>query len=160
MKRTACFAYAFVAPFAFSVAALAQDALPGAPEPAVSWSTGTMGIAGGALRVLSGTGKLEFSPGGAHITGDATSDAKGVISYSNVTSGTTTVEYFEGERGRPCRVWAPGAIIGVSADGRSIAVLKGSGTLHINLGGIGVTGDVTADGKGGLKWTPFSGPGA
>lgn len=75
MKRLAYIPFAFAALFAFCVAAHAQDALPGAPDPPVAWSSGAvMGIVEGRPRVLSGTGKVVFYAAGVQITGDATAD--------------------------------------------------------------------------------------
>jgi hypothetical protein len=155
--------YVFIAAqFVLCGALSAQDSIPGAPDPTIEWTSGTLGIAGGRLKMLNGAGKLSFtvgvsSPDGAvSITGYATSDSNGTITYSNVASATTKTEYYEGgpnDPDRHYRVWKSGAIIGASQEGHHIAVLKGAGKFYIYLAGVQVSGDVTADGKGGYLYT-------
>jgi hypothetical protein len=100
---------------------------------------------GKSIGVLSGTGKLDYVASGAHVTGDVTADGKGGLVYSNVTNGTTTSEYWDG-----AKLWKPGAVLGVK--GRSVEVISGTGRLDFLASGAHVTGDVTADGKGGFVY--------
>jgi hypothetical protein len=98
---------------------------------------------GKSIGVLSGTGKLDYIASGAHVTGDVAADGKGGLVYSNVTNGTTTSEYWDG-----AKLWKPGAVLGVK--GKGIEVIGGTGKLDYMASGAHVTGDVTADGKGGF----------
>jgi hypothetical protein len=110
------------------------------------WKAGAvLGVldSGKSIGVLSGTGKLDYVASGAHITGDVTADGKGGLTYSNVTNGTTTSEYWDG-----AKLWRPGAVLGVK--GRNVEVMSGTGKLDFLASGAHVTGDVTADGKGGF----------
>src|SRR5450759_5401760 len=49
--------------------------------------------------------------------------------------------------------WNAGSRIGVSADGHDIKVLSGTGKLDEHISGAHLTGDVTADGKGGVIYS-------
>ena len=125
-------------------------------DGAVRWRAGaTLGIRanGRGIGVLSGTGRLDYSMCGAHVTGDATADGKGGVLYSNVTTGTTASEYWDGTT-----KWNAGAVLGVSATGDShgIGVLAGIGKLDYHMCGAHVMGDVTATGKGGMVYSNVS----
>lgn len=142
----ACIAAVLLAP-CFS--ALAQNISIEEPQPTVRWDAGAqMGaIAGGTrLGIVSGTGKLDYLVAGAHLTGDV-SAAKGLLSYRNVANATTTSEYWDG-----ARRWMAGAILGVTDRGTRIGVLRGTGKLDYVVSGAHLTGDVAADGKGGVAY--------
>jgi hypothetical protein len=120
-------------------------------NPTIVWSEGSeFGIVnnGHGLGIIKGSGKLDHEICGAHIKGDAKADGNGGVIYSNVTTGTTTSEYWDGARN-----WNVGAILGITDNGKSIGVLKGSGKLEFNICGAKVIGDVVADGEGGLIYS-------
>ena len=115
------------------------------------WKPGAMvGLTdnGKRIGVLSGTGRLDFMRSGAHVTADVTADAKGGYTYSNGISGTTTSEYWD----RVSR-WKAGTIIGITDNGHGIGVLSGTGKVEFSECGATVSGDVTADGKGGFIYS-------
>ena len=85
------------------------------------WKTGAiLGIISKGITILSGTGKLDYFASGAHVTGDVIADGEGGFIYSNVSSGTTTSEYWDG-----ISMWKAGAIIGVTDKGKGIGVVDG-----------------------------------
>ena len=103
---------------------------------------------GKGIGVISGTGKLHLSEAGARVTGEVMADENGGYVYSNITTGTTTSEYWDG-----VRMWKAGAILGITDKNKDISVLSGTGKLDYIASGAHVTGDVTADGKGGYVYS-------
>ena len=101
---------------------------------------------GKSIGVLSGTGRVDYYASGARVTADVTPDGKGGLAYNNVTNGTTTNEYWDG-----AKVWKAGAVLGLK--GKSIRVISGTGRLDYFGSGAHVTGEVTADGKGGFVYS-------
>lgn len=121
--------------------------IPNAIEnPNITWSKGaTMGVikGGKAIGIINGKGKLDFHMSGAHITGDVKADGNGEIIYSNVSSGITTSDYWDGFRS-----WEPGTVIGLVNKDKDIGVVSGKGKLDFHMSGAHITGDVKAEGKG------------
>jgi hypothetical protein len=116
-------------------------------DGARKWKAGALvGIARGDIRVLNGTGRVDYYGSEAHVTGEVTADGRGNYLYKNVTNGTTTNEYWDG-----ARRWQVGATLGASANGMS--VLSGKGRLDVTESGAHVTADVTADGQGRFAYT-------
>lgn len=101
---------------------------------------------GKSIGVLSGTGRVDYYASGARVTADVTADGKGGLAYNNVTNGTTTNEYWDG-----AKVWKTGAVLGLK--GKGIRVISGTGRLDYFGSGAHVTGEVTADGKGGFVYS-------
>jgi len=131
------------APTATQTQAVEEDVTVPA-DRSIVWKPGaTLGVKanGEGIGVLSGTGRLDYDVSGAHVTGNVTADGRGGFVFSDITSGTTTSEYYDG-----ARVWKAGAILGIR--GKGIGVLSGSGKLDYEMTGAHVTGNVTADGKG------------
>jgi len=90
----------------------------------VMWKPGAvLGISpdAKAITLLRGVGRLDFNEAGAHVSGDATADGKGGVSYSNVASGTTTSDYWDGTK-----TWKAGAILGPVGHGKRIGVVSGT----------------------------------
>ncbi len=91
-------------------------------DGARAWEAGAViGIIekGKNIGILNGKGKLDFTASGAHVTGDVKAD-KGVYTYSNVITGTTTDEYWDG-----VKMWRAGAVLGVKSNSNEIVVIKG-----------------------------------
>jgi hypothetical protein len=119
-------------------------------QPPIEWKAGAqMGIAQGKLCVISGIGKLKLYIDNKEITGDVTADGRGGCVYSNVENVTTKSEYVIGN----CS-WKAGAILGILSNGHAIGIISGTGKLYLSLGTKKeITGDVTADGKGGCIYS-------
>jgi hypothetical protein len=114
------------------------------------WKAGAkMGVTdnGHAIGVISGIGKIDCYVGGGKLIGDVIKHGNGESVYSNVENDTTTSEFlFES-----C-MWKAGAIVGITDNGHAIGVISGTGKIDCYVGGGKLTGDVTADGKGGCNY--------
>ena len=104
------------------------------------WAAGT--VLGGtekghALGVVSGDGKVDYHDSGSHVTGTAKA-ANGEIVYS--ASGSPTISpYWDGRA-----MWAPGAVLGATDNGRGLGVVSGSGKVDYHESGAHITGTATA----------------
>lgn len=104
------------------------------------WAAGTMlGVTekGHALGVVSGDGKVDYHDSGSHVIGTAKA-ANGEIVYSASGSPTTSA-YWDGRA-----VWAPGAVLGATDNGRKLGVVSGTGTVDYHESGAHITGTATA----------------
>ena len=97
-------------------------------NPSIKWSEGTAGFIdnGKTIGIINGKGKLAYNICGAHISGDAATNEKGEITYSNVKNVQTTGEYTD-EAG----VWNPGVVIGSVNDGKDIGIISGKRKTQI-----------------------------
>ncbi len=104
------------------------------------WAAGTMlGVTekGHALGVVSGDGKVDYHDSGSHVIGTAKA-ANGEIVYS-ASGPPTTSAYWDGRA-----VWAPGAVLGATDNGRTLGVVSGTGKVDYHESGAHITGTATA----------------
>lgn len=110
----------------------------------ITWRSGAIvgpKEGGKSIGVIRGKGKVDYFALGAHVTGDVEADEKGGLVYSNIVTGTTSSDYWDG-----AKVWKAGAVLGLK--GKGIRVISGTGRLDYFGSGAHVIGDVVADGKG------------
>jgi hypothetical protein len=54
---------------------------------------------------------------------------------------------------QPGVMWKAGGVFGAMDNGHNIGILRGTGEIVDDVGGVHITGDVTADGKGGFLYS-------